>query len=86
MPLESEVRFRDIEQRLAEPSITADPAPVEIDFQASRLVAQSDVLMLADRAAFALRGPVYRAVSSNRVVNARAFPNLVGWGVQGDRP
>ena len=81
MPIDPEVRFRDLEHRLAEPSITAEPAPLEQDLQLTRLSTRSDVLSMVEQVDQTDLGPTYRLVSANRLTNPTMALDLTGWMV-----
>ena len=81
MPLEPELRFRDMEQRLAEGSITAEPAPIDQAFPDSRLVTVNEKIQLLDSYAEHPLGEQYLIVNRNHLTNPNFRENLTNWMV-----
>ena len=53
--LDSERRYKDIYDRLSEPSIVEDPAPVEVGIELLRLLTEADTLTLSDSIEYTTR-------------------------------
>ena len=75
--LDPEVRFRDMEHRLAEPTITSEPPPLGITL--TRFLSPSESLPIAEVVGSVGRGPVYRLGAGNRLRNPVFRADLDGW-------
>ena len=55
--VEAEIRSRDLEQMIAEPTITEEPAPIGIGITITRLLSQTDRLTFSDQFNYSLLDP-----------------------------
>lgn len=81
MPLEPELRFRDMEQRLAEPTITVEPPPGEIDL--TRIASVEESVGLGEELYVRGIGLRYRASPRNLLQNPLFSEQLQGWEASG---
>lgn len=79
--VESELRSRDLEQMLAEMTITEEPAPVGVGTALTQLAAAADRLVLVERLEVtgALVVSRYYAVPVNRLINSLFGEGLASW-------
>ena len=77
--IEPELRYRDLEQRLAETSITNDPVPSGQSLTITRLGGVDETLQLSSTYLVGRPGRTYRLVPRNYVVNPKFDDDLVGW-------
>ena len=70
--IEAEIRSRDLEQMIAEPTITEEPAPIGIGITITRLLSQTDRLTLSDEFNYLLinSSPAFYVVPRNLLENS----------------
>ena len=79
--VESELRSRDLEQMIAEPTITEEPIPIGAGVALSRFLTQSDILDLSDEFSSVSSTSRYYAVPLNLVINGDFKDDLNEWTV-----